>query len=425
MSAGGEVIRARGLGKRYRRGQLRHATRLAIPGRRPIESKNDTWFDALEDIDLTISGGESVGLVGPNGAGKSTLLKLLAGTIEPSAGSICHRGRIGPMIELGLGFHPDLTGRENIELSAALLGLSRENLRERVQAITDFAEIGDALDTPVKRYSSGMLARLGFGVASQTDADILIVDEVLSVGDAEFRRRCYEYMREQVTEQGTTLLFVSHNIWLVEQLCDRAVWIEHGSVRRDGPAADVLADYVDAHQIVVPGLGRNDPPVRVVTLDVEPALTRPQDPLEVSMVLEVKRLTPRVRVQVEIAYPAPDEADADTKAALLGPDRVWSVITRHQVAGPGDLREVGTYRLHVRFSSLPVPPMELEVAVVVADASDHVLHQRRRPLEVLEGGESTIYGASVTWSVSEAAPGSAALTGSGAGDPPPAAEGAI
>jgi len=397
-SAADEVLVAEGLGKRYRRGRLRTSVRMAVPGRR-TEGRGD-WFDALHDVDLTIGKGESVGLVGPNGAGKSTFLKLVAETIQPSAGKLCRRGRIGPMIELGLGFHPDLTGRENIRLTGTLLGLDRAQLAHRLDAIVEFADIGDALDTPVKRYSSGMLARLGFGVAAQSDADILLVDEVLSVGDAEFRRRCYEYMQELVRERGTTLVFVSHNVWLVEQLCERVVWIEKGEVVEDGPTSSVLAAYVDAHRLTAPGLAGRDPDrIRVRTMAVEPAVTSPSDPIEVTAEIEAARPSPRARALLELRNPTPDDPDPDLLEVLSGPERVWLAVTRTELAPTGTFAEPGRYRLTARLRDVPLPAMDLEIAVVIADSADHVIDWAHRDIELVDDQVTTSYGAEVRWMV--------------------------
>ena len=199
-------------------------------------------FLALKDVDLHVRPGEAWGLIGTNGSGKSTLLKTIAGVMKPYKGSVKVRGRIAPMIELGAGFDPELTARENIFLNGAVLGHSHEFMEEHFDEIVEFAELGHFLDSPIKNFSSGMKARLGFSVATMVDPDVLIVDEVLAVGDARFRRRCNERM-EQMLSGGTTLLFVSHNINDVKRLCDHVLWLDHGTVLMSGDTEPVCNAY--------------------------------------------------------------------------------------------------------------------------------------------------------------------------------------
>ena len=199
-------------------------------------------FLALKDVDLHVRPGEAWGLIGTNGSGKSTLLKTIAGVMKPYKGTVKVRGRIAPMIELGAGFDPELTARENIFLNGAVLGHSHEFMEEHFDEIVEFAELGHFLDSPIKNFSSGMKARLGFSVATMVDPDVLIVDEVLAVGDARFRRRCNERM-EQMLSGGTTLLFVSHNIGDVKRLCDHVLWLDHGTVLMSGDTEPICNAY--------------------------------------------------------------------------------------------------------------------------------------------------------------------------------------
>ena len=199
-------------------------------------------FLALRDVDLHVKPGEAWGLIGTNGSGKSTLLKTIAGVMKPYKGSVKVRGRIAPMIELGAGFDPELTARENIFLNGAVLGHSHAFMEEHFDEIVAFAELGHFLDSPIKNFSSGMKARLGFSVATMVDPDVLIVDEVLAVGDAKFRKRCNERM-EQMLSGGTTLLFVSHNIGDVKRLCDHVLWLDHGKVLMSGDTDQVCDAY--------------------------------------------------------------------------------------------------------------------------------------------------------------------------------------
>jgi len=234
------MIAARGLGKCYRiykRPEDRLKQMLWL-GRRDFHT--DYW--ALRGVDLEIRRGETVAIVGRNGAGKSTLLQAICGTLEPTTGSLDVNGRVAALLELGAGFNPEFTGAENVRLSAAILGLDGAAIEARFPAIAAFAGIGDFMDQPVKLYSSGMYARLAFAVAAHVDADILIVDEILAVGDAAFTQKCMRFI-ERFKRTGT-LLFVSHDISTVTALCDRALWLDRGTTRMTGPAKEVAHAYI-------------------------------------------------------------------------------------------------------------------------------------------------------------------------------------
>jgi lipopolysaccharide transport system ATP-binding protein len=200
---------------------------------------------ALRDVSLAIECGEAVGIIGPNGVGKSTTLKIIAGITEPTSGQVNVNGRVSALLELGAGFHPDLTGRENIYLNAAIIGMTRSEIEQRLDAIVAFSELERFLDTPVKRYSSGMYCRLGFAVAAHADPDILLIDEVLAVGDAAFQTKCLNRMRE-LKEAGTTILFVSHALPRVRRLCERTILLHGGRVIVDGPSAEAIAVYASS-----------------------------------------------------------------------------------------------------------------------------------------------------------------------------------
>ena len=199
-------------------------------------------FYALKGVSLTVNRGEAVALIGANGSGKSTLLKCIAGVLHPTTGSIEVRGSIAPLIELGAGFDPDLTARENIYLNGAVLGHDRKFMDEHFKSIVDFAELWDFIDVPIKNYSSGMVARLGFSIATEVSADILVVDEILSVGDFRFQEKCKARMTEMM-EGGTTLLFVSHSEKQVIELCQKAAWLEKGELGFFGAATEAFAKY--------------------------------------------------------------------------------------------------------------------------------------------------------------------------------------
>jgi len=199
-------------------------------------------FYALRDVTFTMDRGETVGLIGRNGSGKSTTLKLIAGVTAPTKGEVRVAGRVSPLIELGAGFHPDLTGRENVHLNACLLGMSAKEIDEAFRSIVDFAELWEFIDTPVKRYSSGMYVRLAFAVAVHSNPEVLLVDEVLSVGDTFFQEKCLERMHE-FQQRGTTIVVVSHSLGLISSFCERAIWLEHGRIVGEGPAGEVIQEY--------------------------------------------------------------------------------------------------------------------------------------------------------------------------------------
>ncbi|HIQ73179.1 MAG TPA: ABC transporter ATP-binding protein [Candidatus Cottocaccamicrobium excrementipullorum] len=201
-------------------------------------------FFALQDVSFKVKKGEAWGLIGVNGSGKSTMLKAISGILKPYKGSIKVHGEIAPLIELGAGFDPDLTARENIYLNGTVLGHSKKYMDEHFSEIVDFAELWDFLDTPIKNFSSGMKARLGFSVATMVDPDILICDEVLSVGDFLFQQKCMDRMSNMLSG-GTTLLFVSHNVEQVKKLCDHAIWLEKGKVRACGEVNEVCDQYME------------------------------------------------------------------------------------------------------------------------------------------------------------------------------------
>lgn len=204
--------------------------------------RNVQRIEVLKGIDFEVRPGECVAVIGKNGAGKSTLLSLLARVYKPTSGSIDINGRLAPLLELGAGFHQDLSGVENIYFNGVILGLTRQEMRERTQAIIDFSEIGEHINAPTRTYSSGMLARLGFSVAVHIDADILLVDEVLAVGDYEFERKCYAKI-DEFRSQGGTILFVSHQMDAVRRVADRCIWLKDGQIHRVGPPDQIIGEY--------------------------------------------------------------------------------------------------------------------------------------------------------------------------------------
>ncbi len=253
------IISVENLSKRYQIGRqaekgdgLRHVLERAVraplgwmgSGKGEKRSKTkDFW--ALRDLNIEVKQGEVVGIIGRNGAGKSTMLKILSRITEPTQGQIRLRGRVASLLEVGTGFHPELTGRENIYLNGAILGMGRVEIKRKFDEIVAFAGLETFLDTPVKRYSSGMYVRLGFAVAAHLEPDILIVDEVLAVGDAEFQKKCLQKMGD-VAQGGRTVLFVSHNMQAVTRLCPRCILLHEGQIKLDGPSAQVANTYLNS-----------------------------------------------------------------------------------------------------------------------------------------------------------------------------------
>jgi lipopolysaccharide transport system ATP-binding protein len=243
----------RGISKKYRLGQtlLAHSLmreRLAAAIKAPFARRErvveEEEFWALRDVSFDITEGEIVGLIGRNGAGKSTLLRILSEITEPSEGEAQLNGKVSSLLEVGIGFHPELTGRENVYLNGAILGMTRRETRGKFDEIVQFAEVEKFLDTPVKRYSSGMYVRLAFAVAAHLDPDILIIDEVLAVGDLAFQQKCLRKIRS-IREQGRTVIIVSHAMSTVTSLCERAIWLDQGRVKKIGSAVEVVTAYVD------------------------------------------------------------------------------------------------------------------------------------------------------------------------------------
>jgi lipopolysaccharide transport system ATP-binding protein len=295
------VLQTTGLGKCYRI-RRRKDPAQGHGGRRTEAATH--W--ALRGLDLEVPAGQVLGLVGPNGAGKSTLLRLLARTTAPSEGRFSVAGRVASMLDVGVGFSWELSGRENIYLSGTLLGMRRHEVRDRLDEIVEFAGISSYLDTPVKRYSSGMYVRLGFSVAAHLQADVLLVDEVLSVGDAAFRARCLAKMREDAAG-GRTIVFVSHGLGSIQEFCDRALLLEAGRVRADGPPRDVVARYLhreDAPRFVAPEHPTSQ--VRLVEAMAEAGSAQVFDgaaPIHIAITFELKEHAPGCTLVAAIVGP--------------------------------------------------------------------------------------------------------------------------
>ena len=245
MTAGAVVVEADHVSKKFRLVKERNNSLKAtiLRGRRVVAE--DFW--ALRDVSLQVREGETFGLIGENGSGKSTMLKCLTRILTPNEGSVRVQGKVSALLELGAGFHPELSGRENVFLNGAILGLSQSELKKRFDAIVDFAGVGPFIDEPVKNYSSGMYVRLGFSVAINVDPDVLFVDEVLAVGDEAFQRKCNDKFNE-LRSAGKTIVLVSHGLAGVENMCDRVAWFSHGHLMQVGPAREVVMAYSDSVQ---------------------------------------------------------------------------------------------------------------------------------------------------------------------------------
>jgi ABC-type polysaccharide/polyol phosphate transport system ATPase subunit len=249
----GTAVEISGVGKRFRRQRDRRATLKELIVRGPSRHVDEFW--ALRDVSLTIPRGSVYGLIGHNGSGKSTLLKVLAGIYRPSEGAVTVDGRLAALIELGAGFHPELTGRENIRLNGSILGLTRKEITAATGEIVEFSGLSEFIDEPVKNYSSGMYVRLGFSVAVHMRPDVLLIDEVIAVGDEDFQRKCFDHLYE-LRKAGRTIIVVSHSTTLMASLCDEVAWLDHGTLTRHGPADGVIDGYLQSVNAAEPSGSR-------------------------------------------------------------------------------------------------------------------------------------------------------------------------
>jgi lipopolysaccharide transport system ATP-binding protein len=366
------IIRIVNVGKEYRIGarqeaftNLREAVTAGLRApfkrlrRNGLGAAETFW--ALKDVSFEVSPGEVLGIIGRNGAGKSTLLKILSRITEPTTGRAEIYGRIGSLLEVGTGFHPELTGRENIFLNGAMLGMKRREISRKFDEIVAFAEIDRFLDTPVKHYSSGMYMRLAFAVAAHLEPEILLVDEVLAVGDAAFQKKCLGKMGE-VAKEGRTVLFVSHNMAAVESLCSRVVWLDSGRVKDDGPPNQVVLNYLKTtfttlgHRVWddpadAPGTER----VRLRRATVRPAHGSPLDPISVRtpFVIEFEfwNLAPGAHLNLSLVVAKDEGLRLFNTVPLMEP--VWHGkpfpvgLFRSTCYVPGDLMNDGTHRVHL------------------------------------------------------------------------------
>jgi lipopolysaccharide transport system ATP-binding protein len=345
----GHAIRVEGLSKRYWLGS--NAARDAIrrrflswmPGRGDCD-EDEIW--SLSDVSFDVARGEAVGIIGANGAGKSTLLKILSRITEPTSGCAAIRGSVGSLLEVGTGFHPELTGRENIHLNGALLGMRSAQIRRHFDAIVDFSGVENFIDTPVKRYSTGMRVRLAFAVSAHLEPEILIIDEVLAVGDVEFQRRCLGKM-ESVARHGRTVLFVSHNLGAITKLCSRALLLEKGKLKAVGDSHDVVAEYLQTMPGDEGGVYRCSEPSndRAYFREIRVLSDAPGGQATVSMTQPL-----RIEAQVEILKQAPLEVSLQVLEQDQRP-----VLHTSTTDAPFELpHEPGLYRFVIE-----IPPLHL------------------------------------------------------------------
>jgi ABC-type polysaccharide/polyol phosphate transport system ATPase subunit len=377
------VIQIEGVSKRYRLGEhhgegtdLREsAARLAARIRhRTAPVRSEIW--SLRDISLEVNEGDVIGIVGSNGAGKSTLLKVINGITTPTQGVSRTRGRIGSLLEVGTGFHGELTGRENTFLNGAILGMTRREVSDRLDDIVEFAGLEAFMDTPVKRYSSGMYLRLGFAIAAHLEADILLVDEVLAVGDAEFQRRCLGKMSE-IGQSGRTVVFISHNMESVARLCSTAMWLDKGTLRSVGSTGDVIDEYMRASNdtantvSLAPDASK---PAQITALGLVDDAGQPRSVLDtwshnsIDVDVVVRETTPGLDVGVEV----------HTSSGL----RLFEeyVLETQEV----DLSAPGTYQL--RMSLPPVlPPGEYTLGAWLGTTYEKLEHHQHAVSFTVEG----------------------------------------
>jgi ABC-type polysaccharide/polyol phosphate transport system ATPase subunit len=361
--------------KRYRAGRSRTMVDLVVAGARSLRGKSDqihsaargridSTIYALRDVSFEVPVGAGLGIIGRNGAGKTTLLKLISRVTWPTSGKVRVAGHVVSLIELGAGFHPELTGRENVYLGAGLFGLTRREIDRQFDAIVRFADVERLIDTPMKRYSSGLYARLGFSVAIHSRPDIVLVDEVLAVGDAAFRRRALEALRRLI-EEGKTVLFISHDMWNVRRLCSQILWMEEGGVRAYGPAGEIAERYMN--EVNLEALANQSTnlqshrggtgELRYGSVDLLDESGRPTTTLKAGDTLVV-RASYRAEQRVESPVFQIGIVDVDTGLVITTASSRPSDVPR-EVSGAG--------AIECRFGRLPLRPRQYVLRLSIAD----------------------------------------------------------
>jgi len=376
--------------KRFAKGSYQDSMRDLVAAllRRSSADARRGWFNALDDVSFEIAQGESVGLIGPNGSGKSTALKLLTGIYLPTSGTVAVEGRVAPLIEVGAGFHPDLTGRENIHLNASITGMSRAEIDSHFDEIVEFSGLQEFLDTPVKRYSSGMYMRLGFSIAAHVPSDILVVDEVLAVGDVAFRAKCVERMK-RLRADGRTILFVSHHGPQIRSVCERVVYLLNGKMIFDGDAAEGTRRYeADVHygRVGSPGASGDAKTDAAATI-VETRMLRDASD-EGVVVATTDALEIRVKYRVARALANPPQLSV----GLLRGDGVMACVLATQEKDFRLAGGVGDHVVVARFDALPLHPARYGVEVMLWDDTGLVSldHANAGALEIRREGRPPI-----------------------------------
>jgi lipopolysaccharide transport system ATP-binding protein len=352
--------------------EMRNVARKAmdvLQGRQVVQGDTFEEFWALRDVNFEVQQGEVLGIIGRNGAGKSTLLKLLSRITEPTSGRITLRGRVASLLEVGTGFHPELTGRENIYLNGAVLGMSRAEIRKKFDEIVAFAEVERFLDTPVKRYSSGMYVRLAFAVAAHLEPEILVVDEVLAVGDADFQKKCLGKMNEVSSRDGRTVLFVTHNMGIVTSLCPNVIWLDRGSICELGPAREVIDQYMSRRVADID---------RLVPLNDVPRRFRHDGRLRIQSLEWLSELPLRhgepVKARIRFATESPVSAVTIGIGFSLGDGtRLLTYETDFQDGFRPDFSEPGTFSVEATIGALPLGPDVYNVDVGCRSGDFHAL----------------------------------------------------
>lgn len=355
-----------GVTKRYRLGAERSNWRALVPGPFGEPSAGD-WFTALDDVTLRVAPGESVGILGRNGAGKSTLLKILAGIVRPTSGAVSVSGRMAAVIELGVGFNPELTGAENLRFAGSLFGVTPAEVDRRYDDIVEFSGLAEFMHTPLKRYSTGMRARLGFALVTSFDADVVILDEVLSVGDWEFQQRCLERIGE-LHRAGAAVVAVSHSHWLITQICQRAVMLEHGRITCEGDPLSVIEQYLGETTIT-----DTDKDERFPVLDELAATDGPSPVRLVDLELDTDEISPHDRLRFRVTVEVDRPVDGQLVMSLYTMGRA---VFADPEEGPSHvLSEPGRWTVTGTTQPLPFSPgaFKLRLAVLRArDPEDHL-----------------------------------------------------
>lgn len=319
---------------------------------------NGDYVWVLRDINFQVNHGEVLGVIGRNGAGKSTLLKLLSKVTSPTEGQIKIKGRIASLLEVGTGFHPELSGRDNIFLNGAILGMNRKEIASKFDAIVDFAGVEKYIDTPVKRYSSGMYVRLAFAVAAHLEPDILIVDEVLAVGDAEFQKKCLGKMKDVSEKEGRTVLFVSHNMAAVETLCNRAVLLDKGKILLHSQVSDVITSYIRINSIANSNRYLGNGIIKKALIHAPQSIIKYQSEVRIevafSSLLPIRNLV--LGVVIKDAY----------NVSILG------INNRHYLSEPMHREEINSGKINVQIKRLPLMPGDYTIDLFLGDSTNDI-----------------------------------------------------